>query len=411
MPRRYLPLGLFLLALLPLAAAPQPPAPKSAADPLADLRRDPPQYARLMQEARAFLALPAERRERMRLLDEALQKAGGPTRREHLQRVLRRYSDWLEQLPEAQRRLVLEAPTAQTRLRNIRELRQAQWLQREPKAVRSALKALELGAAAQPALGALAPAAALMAPGPGGRPALVARLQKEERKRRHEWRIAVRHWDELGKRPFPTRLSEFRPEGVVEKYVKDYLLPRLAPAEKARLQWAEGKVVFPYVLVELADRHPPALPGERGPTHVAELPTDVQDHLKKVVARKRPKGWEFIYNKRIRPWEGKWPRFGTAVSSLAVQMKARLSPRFEFWPARPEDLSREVRAFVDKQLWPRLEPAERDQLTNKQGRWPDYPQTIQALAGRHGLLVPWQTLPGERKNWDAFRSPARAAAR
>src|SRR5206468_1651350 len=132
---------------------------------------------------------------------------------------------------------VLEAPTKETRLRNIRELRLSQWLQRQPKATRSALAALRLASAAQatlapPAAVGLAPAAALLAPSPDGRPVLVKRLQREERKRRHEWRIAVRHWDDLGKRPFPTRLSELRPEGVVEKYVKEYLLPLLSPAEK-----------------------------------------------------------------------------------------------------------------------------------------------------------------------------------
>jgi hypothetical protein len=417
-PRRYLLLVLPLVALLPLAAAPnQPPAdPKAAADPLADLRRDPPQYARLMQETRAFLALPPERRERMRRLDEALRKAGG---QEHLQRVLRRYADWLERLPEAQRRLVLEAPTRQTRVRNIRELRQSQWLDRQPKAIRSALEKLKTTADARPGLGALvppaalglAPATALLAPAKDGRPVLVDRLQKEERKRRHEWRIAVRHWDDLGKRPFPTRLSEFRPEGVVEKYVKEYLLPQFSPAEKGRLKWAEGRVVFPYVLVELADRHPPALPSERGPTRFAELPTDVQDHLKKQIIRKRPaKGWELIYNKQIRPSEGKWPRFGVAVTALAVRLNMKLSPRFEFWPSRPQDLSQEVRAFMDKQLLPRLPEEDRALLTKRQGKWPDFPQTIQELASKHGLRVPWQTLPGERKNWDVFRAPGKAAA-
>ena len=40
-----------------------------------------------------------------------------------------------------------------------------------------------------------------------------------------------------------------------------------------------------------------------------------------------------------------------------------------------------------------------------EGKWPDYPNTIQELARRHQLEVPWHTLPGQRKNWDNYRPP------
>jgi hypothetical protein len=415
-PRRLLIVIPLLFAVLSLAASPDPAArrPATAADPLADLRRDPPEHSRLLEETRKFLALPPERRERMRRLDEALEKAGGPARQEHLKKVLRRYADWLDRLPPGERQLILEAPTKQTRLRNVREVRETQWLRRQPRTMRSALEALKVAQAAllplpPPAGAGLAPASALLAPGRDGRSLLVKRLQKEERKRRQEWRIIVRHWVDIGKRPFLVRLGDFRPE--VEKYVKEYLLPRLSPAEKERLRSAEGKVVYPYTLVDLADRHPPALPSEHGPMHFNELPTDVQDHLKaRVGMMKRVKGWESFFKKQIGPYEGKWPRFAVAMTQLGVKFKTRLSTRFEFWPARPQDLSQEMQKFVEQQLKQKLTAPEMELLMKRQGRWPDYPRTIQELASQHSLQVPWQTLPGERKLWDQYRLRGKVGA-
>ena len=409
---RKLILAVPLLAALPLAAVPEPPA---AAPP------EQREAAWLRQEARAFLALPREQRERMIRLDEALHKVRGPARQQHLRDVLRRYADWLDRLPEAERRQILEAPNRQGRLRQIRALREAQWLGRQPRAVRTALAALARARAvelttSQPTPGAgLSGAAVLLAPGPGGRPFLVARLRQEERRRRHQWHIAVRHWDDLGKRPLPTHLKDFKK--AVQLYVREYLLPTLAPQERDLLQRAEGELWFPYVLVYLADRHPPALPGEYGPKTFKELPAEVQDRIRKAVMVKGGKGpGEPVLKKLVRAAEGKWPEFAVAVTRFTAQWPKgpkgpkgkgiRLSP-FEFWPVYFGHLSPDVQRFLDEKLRPALSAEEDLRLTRSEGKWPDYPRTIQELATHHSLRVPWQTLPDARKQWDKYRNWSR----
>src|SRR5205823_4234919 len=127
------------------------------------------------------LALPPERRERMIQLDADLQRAGGSARQQRLRDVLRRYTDWLDRLPESERRQVTEAPSKQARLGRIRELREQQWLRRQPKAVRDGLTALRDVAAAELAMphwsarAGFSLAGPLLTPAPGGRPLLAAR--------------------------------------------------------------------------------------------------------------------------------------------------------------------------------------------------------------------------------------------
>jgi hypothetical protein len=81
----------------------------------------------------------------------------------------------------------------------------------------------------------------------------------------------------------------------------------------------------------------------------------------------------------------------------------KLSQRYELWPYRPWQLSPEVKKFVEERLPKRLSADEKALLAQSEGKWPDYPQTIQGLAKRHSLQVPWQTLPGQRKAWDFYR--------
>jgi hypothetical protein len=407
--RKLIP-ALPLLAALPLAMAPQPPAGNRP--PPAEGLKEAHELALLRQQARDFLALPAERRQRMIKLDEDLHKAGGPARQQRLRDVLRRYADWLDRLPEHKRRQVTEAPTGLARLRHIRELREEQWLRRQPKAVRDGLAALRAVAAAgltvphAPARAALGLVGPLLAPEPGGRPFLTARLRQAERRRRQEWRIALRHWDDLAKRPLPTRLKDFTDE--VGRYVTEYLTPMLSPEERALLDGAEGQLRFPYVLVHLADRHPPALAGEYGPKSFKGLPTDVQDRITKIVmVPKALKAGELVLKKKILAAEGKWPKFAvevTKMAGLAAKGKGiKLSQRYELWPYHPWHLSAEVRKFVEGRLSKSLNADEKALLAQSEGKWPDYPQTIQQLARRHGLQVPWQTLPGLRKAWDFYR--------
>jgi hypothetical protein len=408
--RRTLALGLALLTTAAMAALPDAPAEKLDA-----WRKNPQAYARLRQNARAFLALPPERQERLRRLDEDLHKQPSSTQK-HLFDVLARYADWLERLPEADRRTVLEAPDREARLQAIKELRDEQWLQRQARAVRNRLAplrparpALRVAGAARPALSpspgaALAFAAApFTALGNDPRSFVIGKLRQEERRRRQEWRLALRHWDELKDgRVVPSRLADFG--GLIENYVKEYLYPRLSPADRERLEKAEGQwPLYPYTLVELADRHPPALPTAKGPTRVEELPVELQTRLKKWQPKgaKALKGPTFANSPKVKAGEGKWPAYAVAISFFAGRRNIHMPN--ELWPSHHRDLSPGVQEFLDKKLRPRLDEAEKNLLKEKEGRWPDYPLMIQELARRHYFEVPWQTLPGRRENWDVYR--------
>ena len=193
-------------------------------------------------------------------------------------------------------------------------------------------------------------------------------------------------------------------------------MPMLSPEERALLHGAEGQLRFPYVLVHLADRHPPALPGDYGPKTFKELPTDVQERIKKVVVMPKAlkAGGELILKKQIRAAEGKWPEFAVAVTRMAAQARKekglKLSLDYELWPSHQWELSAEVKKFIKEKLSARLNGDEKTLLARSQGKWPDYPKTIQELATRYGHQVPWQTLPGPRKSWDLYRIGSRRSS-
>ncbi len=88
----------------------------------------------------AFLALPAEKQERIRRLDRELQEQD-PEHQVVLYRVMQRYFDWLERLPPEQRERIEQAKSSEEKLRHIREIREEQWIGTLPKADRDHIKA------------------------------------------------------------------------------------------------------------------------------------------------------------------------------------------------------------------------------------------------------------------------------
>src|SRR5262249_50067202 len=135
-----------------------------------------------------------------------------------------------------------------------------------------------------------------------------------------------------------------------------------------------------------------------------------QERVKKVVMAKGKGGSEPALKKKILLAEGKWPKFAVEVTRMAAQVKGKgikISSHHDFWPTHHSDLSPEVKKFLEEKLSPKLNKDEKALLTTTHGKWPDYPQTIQELATRHGLQVPWRTLPGPRKSWDSYRIGSR----
>ncbi len=438
-PWRALTLALTALALAVLAAVPDAPAedPQIPQELRAEWRRKVARNPRLLHDARAFLALPPEQQERMRQLDRELQQLDSSTQA-RLGKVLERYADWMERLPEHERRQILTAPDRQLRLKKIRELRESQWLRRQPRLVRARLGAVRPTAETVLAAHVILPGQAggglafvtapLLAAEGEIRSKAIARLRQEENKRRLEWQIALRLWDDLreGTKPLPTRIADL--DGPVQTYVKEYLMPLLTANERERLEKAEGQWPhFPKTLVELADLHPPALQGPHGPTSFKDLPSELQRrlnwHLSALGGKgdfkggkgdfkggkggfKGPKGGaEVFWRNHFKKNEGDWPRFALAITDFAAITKMAMPN--ELWPLRKSDLSPAVRKFVDDKLWPRLNHEEKKLL--KEGKWPGYVQAIQELAQRYYLKVPWQTLPGRPEDWDAYRTKPQGA--
>jgi hypothetical protein len=380
--RIFLPLAL-VLCTVSLAAVSRESAEdmdQNRRDLAALHQQDPEEHARLRQQVHAFLALPTARREQLVKLDADLHQLPS-ARQARLLDVLKRYADWLETLPERDREAIQDAPSREARLQRIRRLRQRQWLQSLPRADRARLEKLQGQALTDE----------------------VARLREEERQRRRDWQVAARFWEPLLHRrqptgkPMPTQLSDL--DGGDKTFVLEYLRPLLTPAEWEQLDRAQGQWPrFPRLLVELAQRHPVALPGPRGPTHLDELPKDVRKLLQKAAP-----GKPGYLRHALKREEGKWPGFAVAVTRLAGKHSASLP--LELWPARSKELSGETRKFLQTKLEPALSDDEKQEIKKAEGSWPAYALTIQRLAASHYLSVPWQTLPGPRGRWDWYRPP------
>src|SRR5262249_47608654 len=219
----------------------------------------PERLERLRHNLKAYLELPEARRETIARLDRDLRDLPAK-KQERLLRTLERYADWLDQPRKRDPKLhpaIQEPPNSAARLALIKDQRDREWMAQQPKAYRDNWDKLE-GAA---------------------RGEFVTKLRGEERHKREQWLIAKRFWKELEtKQPMPSRLSDFADAKVdrVKRYVEDYLLPNLTAAEKKQLEDAEGRWPdYPQALVEIASKHPSALPPKR-PESFAELPLPVQ---------------------------------------------------------------------------------------------------------------------------------------
>lgn len=339
-------------------------------------RQFPEQLAKLRQAAETFAALPPARQEQIEQLDLDLAKEPSAVQA-HLQNVADRYADWLAQRSEKDRERIRQAPDKAARLAIVRELREADWLRQQPKALQNAIAARPVDA----------------------RPAALAKARDDDRQRQSEWAVARAFWDDMAKnKPLPTKLADF--ETPVQNYVNDILLRLLSKDDRERLARAEGQwPLYPQTLVELADSHPPALPSPDGPRLVADLPKSVRDSLtKKGLGAIKEK----VIEKRLRSYEGRYPDFAKKLTSLASENNW-IMPQ-EWWAYNFNNLSPTMQDFIKKKLEPLLEKKESRELFNAEGTWPDYPETIQRLARIHNLRIPWHTLPGNRERWDNYRS-------
>jgi hypothetical protein len=202
----------------------------------------------------------------------------------------------------------------------------------------------------------------------------------------------MRHWDEITRPPALLRpLQPVVPE--IKSFVTYHLMPVLNPEEKKRLQSSFGHdPQFMETLVELSDKHLVWLPGPpAGPKHYGELPAKVQEQLKNYRARPL-----------LRKTEGKWPDYCKDVTNL-LNTQLKIPPEEQLGPCRPSEFTPDIQQFIKTKLFNVLNPDEKKQLANAEGRWPMYPRRLAELAFQHGLHVPGTALPGPPEYWESFR--------
>jgi hypothetical protein len=130
---RLLLIVLIVLMVTPVLAFPGPSPEEVEANRrvVGKWRADAEHYARLKNDLKQLRALPPERQDRMRRLDEELYKKE-PAERAQLWRVMDRYVTWLGRLPPADRRKIEDAPTSKDKLQIIQQMRDKEWQERLP---------------------------------------------------------------------------------------------------------------------------------------------------------------------------------------------------------------------------------------------------------------------------------------
>jgi hypothetical protein len=367
--RRLIPLALLLGAVV-LVRADQPAFDETELNrlQLEKWKRDQPHYTRLRKNLTDFLQLPPERQEALRQLDRDIQAEDSVTSA-RLLRVLDRYVDWLNGLPEEDRHAVASADSNAERLQRIKQIRDREWVLRQPKAVGDQLVRLS----------------------PVEQATRIAQLRKAEADLHSQWDAAILYQDQFAR----LRSQSEKFADTLNFYIRESLEPVLTSDELEQLREVKDRWPnFEMKLVELADKHPTRLPGRVGIRtydQLVEKYPRLPDDFKKLLKR-RP---------AAQAAEGKWPAYAEVVLALANQRYVELpGPLGE---SRDREFAPLLRDFVKNELLPVLKPEEKTTLQKQEGKWPGYPRTLQHLARIHGLQVPGMGLPGPKDVWESFR--------
>lgn len=323
-------------------------------------KADPEHYQRLKRDLAAFYALPPERQEQIRDLDRQLHQAD-PDEQARLWAVMERYSLWLERLHEPERKAVREA---KNKIAVIRGLREKEWIERLPRAIRDELYRL---------------------PTKEQRYTRMQQLREQEQQQRVVWQRALGGAN--GPIPRPKKASELTPEA--QTFLEKNILPRTNDLDRKALKQAEGHwPEYPRYVAWLADRYPvlPELPQGKI-VNAAQLPANVRERLDRNLAK------PFVARQ-----EGKWPDYALAVSG-ALRFEQGLPP---LGASRPNEFPPAIKEFLEKKLLPALPMTALADLEKCEGRWPDYPRRLLTLARRHQLEIPEMSLPGPEV-WEAAR--------
>ena len=324
--------------------------------------------------AKAFRALPAARRAEIVKLDHDLH-AKEPRKRDRLFRAIEAYAVWLERLPEPERRGVLAQETSGLRLGVIRRVREQQWWDALPPAVRA-------------------------------KPELLPPWREEEAARRERWAFVRQHAEAFAanKSPWPFDTDAGRKE-VTEFARTAFKLDdpkkcRLSPdelTEYRRLHTVaerDGAWAWYGLFVYEMNKAHPYLPESDNPKLMLTEPTELHETYSRML-QKKGGGW------RIKPSViGKWPDFPMEVMRETGLVKFMSPNAPPLGPARLSDFKEPVRNLATKELFPKLSGDEKTLLQRLEGKWPEYPQRLVQYAHKYDLPVPGVTLPYSPRIWD-----------
>jgi hypothetical protein len=355
------------------------------AGPAAEL--DKPDGAERDALLAAFRDLPPDRLDKIRLLDQQVH-ALPPQQRVKTLRVLENYAAWLQRLPDADRKRVLAAPSADDRLAAIEDARKSQWMAGLPAAHRAKLANLAIQDRAE----------------------LVAKLKTEEDTRREAWQTARFSLEVVksGRQLWPFT------EEAMKKQVLDFARAayqldepkkkRLSPPDLARFQEAVeraekggewvwlGKAVYDFSLAPTARYATLPDAGPKG-----RMVLDATDI---VAGPFRENLLKRLSNKVTADAGGKWPEFALAVHRELGKFKfGAKAIDLSLGPAAPGEYKDDVQRFLPV-LQAKATPAEWKALREKEGKWPDHPAELMRLARLHDLCVPGAMPPGPPGRWD-----------
>lgn len=361
-----------------------------------------PSSKELEEQWRAFRELPRERQEAIRALDREIMSQE-PAQQERTYRLLETYAAWLRRLAAADRKEVLDAPTAARRLDAIRDVVRRQWIAALPAAYRQKLKNLSAEEKAD----------------------LIAKWRGDEEKHREEWALAAVSWEALrtGVQPWPFN------EPAKRKEVLDYLRavyhyddpnPKRRRLSTLGLQGGDdGRLKEALALSEKGDwtilgrvvfdfaKKYEMLPEPGTGSPIVALPDlKVWPAAYNHFERKKPKG-----RIRIELYAEKWPEFALEVhKEMSALKQVANHPKGQLGPCRPEEFKPEVRRFLPD-LKKRASAEEWKALEAKAGLWPEYPRELIRLAKNHDLSVPGAMPPGPPKQWEKTYAPPRRPMR
>ncbi len=340
-----------------------------------------------------FKKYPATRQEQIRTLHKQLTEQE-PAARKNLIGILTEYSLWLDQLPDAERKEILNARDSHDRFLAVERIRERQWRAALPPTLNEKLR---------------------KTPSIEDQVQLAKMLRDREEARRSEWIFAQRQWQKMtGPDSKPWPFSDAVLSQQIEEYIKHGLGVELTgPEPKGALFASTSRLSredflelrashdaamkegywFSYgaCLLRMAEKHP-ALPRPRNEStaivRILQLPTEWMRGIPKEGKRGRLEGYV-----------GRWPDFVLEVQRLTNKADAKLAP---LGPTKPGEFEQSFDKFLTEQLQPKLSDDQKKKLANLEGKWPKYAEEAMNLAREKNLSVPKLTLPGPPKEWEKY---------